>query len=127
MKKTLFTILIALFCLSAQAQHTYIECSDVIILSTGSIEKYDAPDIYIDGTYRTLSGTVVVTLQVAATGATTAFAKTYEIEFTDAEIVAFTETNPPGSTVIEDFKNIVLQAVADYLSALNPSVTFTLH
>ena len=127
MKKILFAATFTLICFSARSQYAYISCSDAIILSSGSIEKYDAPDIYCDATYRTLAGSVVVTLQIAATGASTNFVKTHEIEFTDAEIVAFTETNPPGSTVIEDMKNIVLQAVADNLSTLNPAVTFTLH
>lgn len=120
-------IIIALFAalpIVASAQHDYISASGTVLLYSGSIERYNSPDIYVDATYQTIREAWVTTLQVFATGATTSIVKTYQIEFTDAEIDAFTAS---GATTTEKLKNCVLQAVEDYLSGLNGGTTFTLH
>ena len=122
--KNIIITLFAALPFMAQAQHDYIECSGTVLLYSGSIERYSSPDIYVDATYQTIREAWVATLQVMATGATTEIVKTYQIEFTDAEIDAFTAS---GSTTTEKLKNCVLQAVEDYLSTLNGGTTFTLH
>lgn len=108
----------------AAAQHAYISSSGNVILYSGSIERYSSPDIYVDASYQTIRGVWVATLQIVATGATTGFIKTYQIEFDYATIDALTAT---GATNTEDIQNCLLQAVEDYLTALNGGTTFTLH
>lgn len=122
MKKLLLLLLFAPF--MASAQHNYISSAGNVILYSGSIERYSSPDIYVDATCQTIRGVWVVTLALAATGATTNFVKTYQIEFDYATIDAITAT---GATNTEDIQNCILQAVEDYLTALNGGTTFTLH
>lgn len=122
MKKILLLLLFAPF--MASAQHDYISSAGNVILYSGSIERYSSPEIYVDATYQTIRGVWVVTLALAATGATTNFVKTYQIEFDYATIDALTAT---GATNTEDIQNCILQAVEDYLTALNGGTTFTLH
>ena len=122
--KKLLTLILFTVPFLASAQHAYISADSTIILQSGAIEKYEAPDIFVDGHYHTLREVWVATLQIAATGATTDFVKTYQIEFTIAEVNAFTGA---GSTETQIIQNCVLQAVADYLETLNPLVTFTLN
>lgn len=122
MKKLLLLLFFTPF--MAAAQHAYIHSSGNVILYSGSIERYSSPDIYVDATYQTIRGVWVATLALAATGATTDFVKTYQIEFDYATIDALTAT---GATNTEDIQNCLLQAVEDYLTALNGGTTFTLH
>jgi len=122
MKKILLLLLFAPFI--AAAQHDYISSSGNVIFYSGSIERYSSPDIYVDATYHTIRGVWVATLAIGATGATTDFIKTYQIEFDYATIDALTAT---GATNTEDIQNCLLQAVEDYLTALNGGTTFTLH
>lgn len=123
--KSLFSILAIFLCsLSAQAQHGYISASGNVILSSGSIEVYSSPDIFVDAKYDTFGGEWKATIRLGATGSTTQFVKYAEIEFDNATVDAFT---PSGSTTTEKTKNVMLQAVKAYLLALNGSTTFTLH
>lgn len=122
--KNIIITLFAALPFMASAQHDYISASGTVLLYSGSIERYNSPDIYVDATYQTIREAWVATLQIMATGATTETVKTYQIEFTDAEIDAFTAS---GSTTTEKLKNCILQAVEDYLSTLNGGTTFTLH
>lgn len=123
MKKAL-TILAVLTALSVSAQHAYISTSGNLVLESGSIERYANPDIYVDAQYNTLAETWTATLSLYATGATTSIIKTFQISFDDATIDALT---PTGSTTTEKTKNCLLQAVEDYLTPFNGSVTFTLN
>jgi len=123
MKKTLIFIALAMLSIEAKSQHSYISASGNIILSTGSIERYSSPDIYVDAYYNTIKGTWLATLSILATGATTDIIKTHQIEFDDATIDAFT---PTGATPTQEIKNCILQAVEANLVALNGSV-FTLN
>lgn len=122
--KKLFTTLLFATPFLASAQSAYISADSTIILQTSAIEKYQAPDIFVDAQYHTLSESWVATLQIAATGATTDFVKTFQIEFTITEVDAFTGA---GTTETDKVQNCILQAVADYLETLNPLVTFTLN
>lgn len=124
MKKTLKTLLLLALPIWASAQHDYISSSGNVILYSGSIERYSSPDIYVDATYHTIRDVWVATLQIFATGATTEIVKAYQIEFDNTTIDALTAT---GATNTEDIKNCLLQAVEDYLTALNGGTTFTLH
>lgn len=129
MKNLTLTILFACLALFAKAQHSYIECTGDVILEAGSIEIYGSPYIYVESTSRSLAGTWVVTLQLSPTLVISAAdgvpsVKTYQIEFDEATIDALTCT---GATNSEDIKNCLLQAVADYLEALNGGTTFTLN
>lgn len=99
MKKTIEILLFSVLPFAAAAQHDYISSSGNVILYSGSIERYSSPDIYVDATYHTIRDVWVATLQIFATGATNT----------------------------EDIKNCLLQAVEDYLTALNGGTTFTLH
>lgn len=121
--KKLLTILLFTLPFLATAQHAYISTSGNVILYTGSIERYSSPDIYVHGQYDTFRGIWTATIQIAATGATTDFAKAYQFEFSNATIDALT---PAGSTTTQKTKNCVMQAVKNYLSPLNGATTFTL-
>lgn len=123
MKKAL-TILALFAALSASAQHAYISTSGSLTLESGSIERFASPDIYVNAEYQTLNGVWIATLSLVATGATTGIVKTFQISFDDATIDALT---PSGSTTTEKTKNCLLQAVEDYLTPFNGSVTFTLN
>lgn len=123
MKKTL-TIITVLVALSASAQHSYISTSGNLVLESGSIERFANPDIYVDAQYNTINGTWTATLSLFATGATTNIVRTMQITFDDATIDALT---PSGTTTTQKTKNCILQAVEDYLTPFNGSVTFTLN
>lgn len=127
MKKTLLAIALSGVAFFATAQHSYITTSDFIILEDGAIETYDTPTISVDAVYRTSSETWVATLRLTpdvVISATSQFVKTFQLEFTDAEVAAFTGS---GANEVQIIKNCILQAVADNLEAINPTVTFTLN
>lgn len=112
------------FCFPAQAQFSYISTDGPIIIQPGSIVSYDTPDIYVDARYFTLEETWVATIKLIESGATTSFAATLDIEFSQTTVDALTGS---GGTETRLIQNTLLQAVADYLTALNPTVTFTLN
>jgi len=127
--KKIATLALLLYCLTASAQHSYISSSGDVLLYSGSIEVYASPYIYIDFTYRSVSETWVATLQLTPTLVLSAAdgvqsVKTYQIEFDAATVDALTCS---GATNSEDISNCLLQAVEDYLTALNGGTTFTLH
>ena len=124
MKKITLIFLLLGLAFLAQAQHAYIDCAGNVILYSGSIERYNSPDIYVDAQYHSIRGVWVATLIIYAPGATTEAVATYQIEFDNATIDALTAT---GSTNTEDIKNVLLQAVEDYLTPLNGGTTFTLN
>lgn len=126
MKKTI-SIFAILFCaFTATAQSNYIETSGNIILESGSIEEYNQPDIYCEGTYQRRIGVWQVIVQLKINGGTSSdgFVKTMQIDFDDSVIDALSCT---GGSTSETIQNCILQAVAAYLLALNPSITFTLN
>lgn len=121
--KKLLTILLFTLPFMATAQHASISTSGNVMLYTASIERYNSPAIYVDAQYSTSRAVWIATLQIAATGATTDFVKTYQLEFSNATIDALT---PVGTTTTQKTKNCVMQAVKNYLSPLNVGTTFTL-
>lgn len=122
--KKLLTILLFILPFLAQAQHSHISSIGNVILYSGSIERYNSPDIYVDAEYNSIRGVWVATLQIAATGATTGFVKTYQLEFDNATVDAQVCL---GATNTQDMKNCLLQSVEDYLTPLNGGTTFTLN
>lgn len=127
--KHIFALILSVWCFSASAQHSYIECTGDVILYSGSIEIYGSPYIYVESTNKSVAETWVVTLQISPTLVLSAAdgvpsIKTFQIEFSEADIDALTCT---GATNSEDIKNCLLQAVEDYLTALNGATTFTLN
>lgn len=126
MKNTL-SIFAILFCsFTVSAQHSYISTNGNIVLEAGSIEEYDTPNIYCEATLQKRVGVWQVILSLTPAGAPSAGAsvKTFQVDFAEADIDALTCA---GSDNSDKSQNCVLQAVAAYLLALNPSITFTLN
>lgn len=109
---------------AASAQSAYIESDTLIVAKAGQSILFDTPDIFADARYNTLESRWDVTLKLAVAGSTTDFIAAYDIEFTQAVVDAYTGAGATETSVIQ---NCILQAVADYLLAINPSATFTLH
>ena len=127
--KHILTLILAVWCFTASAQHSYISSSGDVLLYSGSIEVYSSPYIYVDFTYRSVSETWVATLQLTPTLVLSAAdgvqsVKTYQLELDAATVDALTCS---GATNSEDISNCFLQAIDDYLTALNGGTTFTLH
>jgi hypothetical protein len=125
--KAIIVLQLLLFCaFTATAQSNYIATNGNIILESSSIEEFNEPDIYCEGTYQRREGVWRVTVRLKIQGGTSAdgFVKTIQIDFDDTVIDALSCT---GGTTSETIQNCILQAVADYLLVLNPSITFTLN
>lgn len=120
MKKILLAMLFSgLSMLTVSAQHTYISTSGTMVLKAGSTTRYLNPDIYVNACYDNYRAIWIATLQLGPAGATTDFEVAAEVEFTNATIDALTAS---GATNTEKQKNLMLQAVRDYLVALNGSL-----
>ncbi len=124
MKQVIIALILSMP-LFASAQHSYISTNGDIILESGSIEIFDNPDIYCESSLKKREAVWVVMLQLTATGAGAGnIVKTAQINIPEADIDALTCS---GSDNSDKTQNCVLQAVKDYLFALNPTVTFTLN
>lgn len=125
--KNPLTIMI-LFCASMSfAQTSYITSSGDVLFESGSIEKFDTPGIFVNSSYNVRHETWLVTMSVIAGGvitASTPVKREFTIVFTKAQIDAFTGA---GTGDTETIQNALDQAVVDYLSTINPSITFTIN
>ena len=125
--KNLLTITI-LFCASLSfAQTSYLTSSGDVLFETGSVEKFDAPGIFVNGSYNVRQENWLVTMSVIPGGVITASSpvkREFTVLFTKAEIDAFTGA---GTGDTEKAQNALDQAVVDYLSTINPSITFTIN
>lgn len=109
----------------AQAQHAYISTNGDIILESGSIEIFDNPDIYCEGSLKKRAAVWVVIVQLTSSGAGAGnIVKVAQINIPEADIDALTCS---GSDNSDKTQNCVLQAIKNYLLVLNPSITFTLN
>ena len=102
----------------------YITTNGRIILSSGSIEQHDTPDIVVSGSYsvRAAIWNVALKIQPAGSGALDAY-RDFQIQYTKAEIDAYTGTGTGDTAKIQ---NALEQAVKATLLALNASITFTI-
>lgn len=122
MKKTLISLIIALFAITAQAQR--ITTNGLVILETGSISQHNTPDIYVGFTYSAFQTSYIanITLTKPGAGATAIYAE-FQIRYTKTQIDAYTGTGTGDTAKIQ---NAMLQAVKATLLALNPAITFTI-
>lgn len=125
--KNILTIII-LFCASLSfAQTSYLTSSGDVLFETGSVEKFDSPGIFVSGSYNVRQETWLVTMSIIPGGVITASSsvkREFITVFTKAQIDAFTGS---GTGDTEAIQNALDQAVVDYLSTINPSITFTIN
>jgi hypothetical protein len=124
--KILLTILCFMYCLSAQAQNSYITATGTVVLESGSVKTYSAPAFFVSGTFDVRFSVWRVTLAITS-GVITASSPVKEeftLVFTKAEIDAFTGA---GTGDTAKCQNAVEKAVKSYLETLNPTSTVTIN
>jgi len=120
MKHILF-VLALIFAQNANAQ-SYISTAGSMKVDA-SIRAFDSPNIYVMPCYNPISQTWLVTLRFVDTSSFENIGFDYSIQFTKAEVDAFTGT---GTGDTEKCQNAVEQTVVDYLEGINGAI-FTIN
>lgn len=113
-------------CGGAAAQESYITATGNVVFESGSIEEFNAPNVFVSGSYenRTQSWLLTLGISTGVVSASSPTIRSYSLRFSKAEIDAFAGA---GSTDTETIQNALDKAVQDYLETLNPSSTITIH
>jgi hypothetical protein len=124
--KLLTTLLILLCAAFATAQESYITATGNVVFEAGSIEEFNAPTVFVSGSYenRTQSWVLTLGISTGVVSASSPILRSYSVRFSKSEIDAFTGT---GSTDTETMQSALDQAVQDYLETLNPMSTVTIN
>jgi len=93
------------------------------IFESGSIVKYDTPNIVVVPTYYPRSGDVILTLRITPAASPDITSAEATLRTTKTDIDAKTGT---GTGDTAKWINAVEQVAKDLLLALNPSITFTI-
>lgn len=112
--------------MAATAQESYITATGNVVFESGSIEEFNAPTVFVSGSYENRTQSWLLTLGISSgvVSASSPIIRSYSLRFSKADIDAFTGS---GSTDTEKCQNALDQAVKDYLETLNPTSTVTIN